>query len=307
MAKIEKTVFISYRRRDISWALAVYQYLTSQKYDVFFDFSSLSSGDFGQVIISNIKARAHFVLILTPTALDRCSEPGDWLRREIETAIDEERNIIPLFFDGFSFGSPSVAEKLTGKLSAINRYNGLDIPSGYFIEAMRRLSNRYLNVPLDAVIHPISTEVRKMVKGEQVAANNALIQQWENIKELVKPAEEKSAEPISLYGGDGRGDEIGEAVSKSDKKIPNLRLYGVGAGILLLVMLGISGIRTLIQNVPAKDTPTPTFNMQLVLANTMISVPPTQTLLISTSTETPIPPTSTFTSTPTLGIGSKMA
>jgi len=26
MARIEKTIFISYRRKDISWALAVYQY-----------------------------------------------------------------------------------------------------------------------------------------------------------------------------------------------------------------------------------------------------------------------------------------
>jgi hypothetical protein len=75
MARIEKTVFISYRRKDISWALAVYQYLTSRKYDVFFDYTSIPSGDFEQIIVSNIRARAHFVLILTPTALDRCNEP----------------------------------------------------------------------------------------------------------------------------------------------------------------------------------------------------------------------------------------
>jgi hypothetical protein len=30
--------------------------------------------------------------------LDRLNEPGDWLRREIEIAIDEKRNIVPLFF-----------------------------------------------------------------------------------------------------------------------------------------------------------------------------------------------------------------
>ena len=61
MAKIEKTVFISYRRKDISWALAVYQYLTAQKYDVFFDYTHIPSGDFEQIILSNIRARAHFV------------------------------------------------------------------------------------------------------------------------------------------------------------------------------------------------------------------------------------------------------
>lgn len=288
MARIEKTVFISYRRKDISWALAVYQYLTSQKYDVFFDFSSLSSGDFAQVIISNIKARAHFVLILTPTALDRCSEPGDWLRREIETAIDEKRNIIPLFFDDFSFGLPSVKEKLTGKLGEINRYNGLEIPSGYFMEAMERLSDRYLDVPLDAVIHPVSTQVRKVVKEEQVAADNALIQKRADIEELIKPVEEKINE-----------------VKQEWNKQTDVRRYGIGAGILVIALLGILGVSSLIQNF-GKETSIPTLTSQPVLPVATTSVPATQTQLIPTSTGTPIPPTSTFTSTPTLGVGSTM-
>ena len=184
MARIEKTIFISYRRRDISWALAVYQSLTKYNYDVFFDYTSIPSGDFEQIISSNIKARAHFILILTPTALDRCSEPGDWLRREIETAVDEKRNIIPLFFDGFSFSSPSIAEKLTGKLRTIKRYNGLDIYPGYFMEAIERLRGRYLNVALDAVLHPIPDEVQKIVVEQKIAAN----------EELEKIAAEKKAE-----------------------------------------------------------------------------------------------------------------
>src|SRR5512134_872536 len=162
MARIEKTVFISYRRTDVYTALAVYENLKNQGYDVFFDYRSISSGDFEQIITSNIRARAHIVLILTPTALDRCNEPGDWLRREIETAIDEKRNVIPLFFDGFSFTSSNVSKMLTGKLANINRYNGLEVPSGYFMEAMERLRSRYLNVPLNAILHPIPTEVRKV-------------------------------------------------------------------------------------------------------------------------------------------------
>ena len=176
MARIEKTVFISYRRKDISWALAVYQDLAHQGYDVFFDYTSIPSGDFEQIIISNIKARAHFVLILTPTALDRCSKPGDWLRREIETAIDEKRNVIPLFFNGFRFGTASVSKKLTGKLWNVSRYNGMNVHQDYFREAMERLRTQFLNVPLDAVLHPLSPEVQKMVKMEQLAANEAMVQ-----------------------------------------------------------------------------------------------------------------------------------
>jgi formylglycine-generating enzyme required for sulfatase activity len=294
MAKIEKTVFISYRRKDISWALAVYQYLTGQKYDVFFDYTSLSGGDFEQVIISNIKARAHFILILTPTALDRCDEPGDWIRREIETAVDERRNIIPLFFEGFNFSSPSVAQKLTGKLSAINRYNGLDIPSGYFMEAMERLGSRYLNVPLNAVIHPVSTEVRKVVQEEQNAANIALIQKSEDIKEIVKPAEEVS---------DERGQEQHPIpLGKDDKRTgskPNLRSYGIGIAILMVAALGAFGINSLIRNSGGEEAPSPTPMM------TYTAVPPST----STSAPTQANPTDTATTVPptpvpTLGIGS---
>lgn len=188
MARIEKTIFISYRRKDISWALAVYQYLTHRRYDVFFDITNLAAGDFERVIVSNIKARAHFVLILTPDALERCDEPGDWLRREIETAMDENRNIIPLLFNGFSFSSSSVIAKLTGKLEDLDRFHGLEVPSGYFIEAMDRLRKRYLNVPQDAVIHAIPTRVREVVKIEQVAAAKALEQERDVIEQIIAPA-----------------------------------------------------------------------------------------------------------------------
>jgi formylglycine-generating enzyme required for sulfatase activity len=189
MARIEKTVFISYRRTDVYTGLAVYENLRNRGYDVFFDYRSVSSGDFEQIITSNIKARAHFLLILTPTALDRLNEPEDWLRREIETAIEEKRNIIPLFFKGFRFGTPSLSGTLTGKLKSLSRYNGLNVHEDYFEEAMYRLRNEYLNKPLETVLHPVSNTVQRIVKEEQIAADKAL-EQIEDVKELVGRAEE---------------------------------------------------------------------------------------------------------------------
>jgi formylglycine-generating enzyme required for sulfatase activity len=179
MAKVEKTVFISYRRVDISWALLVYHYLTANGFDVFFDYTSIHSGDFEQIIISNIKARAHFLIILTPTALDRCGESEDWLRREIETAISERRNIVPLLFGGFNFGDPSISENLKGELAKIKNYNGLEVPASYFDAAMERLCSQYLEITLDAVLHPISDEVQKVVEEQKVAANRAISQKKE--------------------------------------------------------------------------------------------------------------------------------
>jgi hypothetical protein len=105
MKRIEKTVFISYRRTNIPWALAISQNLTHHGYDVFFDFTGLASGDFERVILENIYARAHFLVLLTPSALERCSDPADWLRREVEAALDSKRNIVPLMLEGFYFGT----------------------------------------------------------------------------------------------------------------------------------------------------------------------------------------------------------
>ena len=51
MGRIEKTVFISYRRTNFYIALAVYQDLTSHGYDVFFDYQNIDSGDFEKVIL----------------------------------------------------------------------------------------------------------------------------------------------------------------------------------------------------------------------------------------------------------------
>lgn len=172
--RIEKTVFISYRRTNFWTALAVFQNLHSSGYDVFFDYKSIPSGDFEQVIIENIRSRAHFLVILSTSALDRCHEPGDWLRREIETAIDSKRNIIPLMMDGFDFGSIATTRALIGKLVKLKNYNGLGIPGEYFEEAMVKLkSDKFLNRPLESVVHPVSEVTTRITAVQKLAANRA--------------------------------------------------------------------------------------------------------------------------------------
>src|SRR5215510_13741316 len=101
--QVEKTVFISYRRTNAMTARAVYQHLKARRYDCFLDYESIDSGLFERIILNQIAARAHFIVILTPSALERCADPNDWLRREIEYALEMKRNIVPLMFDRFSF------------------------------------------------------------------------------------------------------------------------------------------------------------------------------------------------------------
>jgi tetratricopeptide (TPR) repeat protein len=173
MERIDKTVFLSYRRTNVPWALAIFQNLTQHGYDVFFDFNGVASGDFERVILGNITARAHFLVLLTPSALARCGEPGDWLRREIEAALDAKRNMVPLMLEGFDFGTPAIATQLTGKLEGLKHYNALSIPPEYFFEAMGRLRERYLNVPLEAVLHPASRSAQQAAVEQKAAAATA--------------------------------------------------------------------------------------------------------------------------------------
>src|SRR5262249_4859794 len=174
MARIEKTVFISYRRADEPWALAVFENLTQHGYDVFIDYDGIASGNFATVILENIRARAHFLVLLTPTALERSSDPEDWMRREIEAALDGQRNIVPLMLAGFACGAPATVSQLTGKLAALKEYNGLEIPKGYFSPAMERLRNKFLSVSLDTVLHPASLSAQQAATEQKDKATMAL-------------------------------------------------------------------------------------------------------------------------------------
>jgi formylglycine-generating enzyme required for sulfatase activity len=173
MTRVEKTVFISYRRTDFWPALAVFKDLTQHGYDAFIDYDGIASGDFEGAILDNIRARAHFVILLTPTALERCNEPADWLRREIEAAIAHKRNIVPLLLDGFEFGSPLAVERLQGPLEPLTRYQGLQVPREFFDEAMGRLRGKRLAVPVDAVLHPPSIHAQQVAQQQHEVASKA--------------------------------------------------------------------------------------------------------------------------------------
>lgn len=175
---LEKTVFFSYRRINVYAARAVYQDLTSHGYDCFLDYESINAGSFEHVILTQIAARAHFILILAPGALDRCTDPADWLRREIEYALELKRSIIPLLFEGFRFRE--VRQNLTGKLALLPKYNALEVPSAYFEEAMERLRARFLAQPLDVVLHPMPSadEVTQPHTDDETQPTAVSAQDW---------------------------------------------------------------------------------------------------------------------------------
>ena len=165
---------------------AISQSLTQFGFDVFLDYTGLASGDFESVILENIHSRAHFVVVLTPSALERCGDPNDLLRREVEAGLDSRRNIVPLMLEGFDFTTPTIANQLTGTLAALKQYNAMTVPPEYFDAAMSKLREKFLNVPLDAVLHPASLTARQAAshqkdeaaRAPRVAEEELTAQQW---------------------------------------------------------------------------------------------------------------------------------
>jgi tetratricopeptide (TPR) repeat protein len=172
MPDTDKSVFISYRRSTSSFiARAVFMDLRVNGFDVFLDVETIDSGAFDNIILNQIAARTHFVLILTPGALDRCHEPGDWLRREVEHAMQLERNIVPLLVNDFTFAG--IEHLLLDALSTLPRYNAVKLYHEYFDEGMERLRKRYLKQPEQRVeIMPTPTADQSIVeqKIEQAAS-----------------------------------------------------------------------------------------------------------------------------------------
>jgi hypothetical protein len=105
MVEPSNAVFISYRR-DVGGilAMALYQHLADHGLDAFYDIESIRAGQFDTIILNQIAARPYFLLVLTPGTLERCGEPTDWVRREIEQALATQRVIVPAYTPNFDFG-----------------------------------------------------------------------------------------------------------------------------------------------------------------------------------------------------------
>lgn len=123
------SVFISYRRDGGSQvAQEIYQSLHDE-YDIFLDTESLANGYFDEAIVKRIAESTDFILLIAETTFDRCHEPNDWITNEVQIALLENKNIIPIFIgiEGFPDNIPKQFENL-------RRYNGLF------------WSNRYLTI-----------------------------------------------------------------------------------------------------------------------------------------------------------------
>lgn len=130
-------IFVSYRRRtgaDI--ARAIVERLKKKDVRPFLDVDSLNSGTFDDRLLTYIECTPNFMVILSEGSLDRCADEEDWLRREINHAIQTRRNIVPVMMPRFQW--PKDGE-LPEELATLPRYNSLPYQHDYFDEFINKL------------------------------------------------------------------------------------------------------------------------------------------------------------------------
>ena len=153
----EKTVFISYRRDATGKAFArsLKQELKHQGYDVFMDVDDMDSGQWEAQILAEVPKRAHFLLLLTPSALDRCTDENDWVRREFLLAFQHGRNIVPICEESVTLATMSAASPECMK--EVFSYQIASIRHGSFESNIQTLISRYIpphQAPKEAEIQP---------------------------------------------------------------------------------------------------------------------------------------------------------
>ena len=105
-------VFVSYRRsdgKDIARILNLA--FKNAGYRCFLDYNDLEGGVFGKKLENAVLDAPVFVMVLTNDYFARCTQEGDWVRREIELALDNDKIIVPLNYDAVLNGVPDYLDE----------------------------------------------------------------------------------------------------------------------------------------------------------------------------------------------------
>lgn len=118
-------VFISYRRTTGSQLASLLKvHLQLRGFSVFIDVEKLEAGRFEEKLITSVQRARNFILVLSANALDKCMGDvamKDWVHKEIVTALNGKKNIVPVT-DNFVWPDPT---SLPEDMSTILKFNGI--------------------------------------------------------------------------------------------------------------------------------------------------------------------------------------
>lgn len=116
--------FISYRRStDADKARLIDGQLWTRQIRSFLDVRQLGPGFYEDRLRTAIADAPNFILLISPSSLDRLHDPDDWVRREIELALAAGKRIIPVFEKECRLPPPV---PLPPSVAALADFNGVE-------------------------------------------------------------------------------------------------------------------------------------------------------------------------------------
>ena len=140
---MKNDAFISYRRDNGYTAAKLMSEKLFSDYGLkcFLDHEQIRAERFDTRLLEAVRDAPYFLLILSPGALDRCLEQNDWVRKEIETAVDLGKRIIPVQCDGFVWPEGIALPDVISSLKCLQRVTF----SQEYIEATVERTVLYMN------------------------------------------------------------------------------------------------------------------------------------------------------------------
>lgn len=214
-------VFISYRRATGSQLASLLKvHLQLRGFSVFIDVERLEAGKFDNKLIDSIKAATHFVLVLSPGALDRClgdNECVDWVHKEIVAALAANCNIIPVL-DNFCWPD---AAAIPADMRSVRKWNGVLWIHDYQDACVDKIERFMRGEPVSgAFIQPPASAQPMLTQGPQATSNPL-----NSNSALSAPVSSNTSTAISISQPFRHNPHLTPLVSSSEQPLGNTTSY----------------------------------------------------------------------------------
>lgn len=161
--------FISYRREGgKEYAARLYDYLQDKNYLPFYDITGMEAGRFDEQIRLRLINAHNFILILSKGAFDRINEPDDWVKTEIQLAIENNLNILVLQEIGFSYPN-----RIPDEIATIKNYQVIEFDA-------RTLSKQFPTITTQLIIHKDEFETFDPLNGKSLDLSGEYLTLYED-------------------------------------------------------------------------------------------------------------------------------
>ena len=188
---MDYSVFISYRRQGgAHYARILKAELERRGYRVFLDYDELNDGRFDSRIMQAIESAPVFIFILSPGSLDRCVNEDDWVRHEIIYAMQTERNIVPVNFDGLFKAFPASLPEDVRSIIGQHQFSKIDSESLLQESVDKLVRNR-----IAPIVSPYNTGNTDTANGAEIFVltdAECSINRFHKLLTVARPDEETS-------------------------------------------------------------------------------------------------------------------